>query len=284
MNGKKNLKNPMTAFDWMKDVYEYWLDSSQRWILFMDILRNRGNNYFETIRKGEPPVLVFDYEVILEGRTFERPVNYDPARIKPRKTDKIDPEKTAHHRHRPQSGTARASAAPTGFRNRRRSDPREPRRFYPLSSRARAGTDTGRCGKSRDPLCRKSCPASSKGRKAGADRQLPGRLGGGAAGCRPARLHRPSGTKRLSPFVLVRGSGKEPDAICGRTAWRDLACLALIRLGPRQILMVHGSRRTLKALIPGIPCGQSSIISIPMWIPMKTDTSPSKNGGTGIPK
>jgi pimeloyl-ACP methyl ester carboxylesterase len=93
MNGKKKLKNPMTASDWMKDAYEYWLDSSQRWILFMDILRNRGNNYFETIKKGEPPVLVFDYEVILEGRTFERPVNYDLARIKPRKTDKIDPEK-----------------------------------------------------------------------------------------------------------------------------------------------------------------------------------------------
>ncbi len=93
MNEKKNLKNPMTSYDWMKDAVEYWLDSSQRWILFMDILRKRGNNYFETIKKGEPPVLVFDYEVILEGRTFERPVNYDLARIQPRKTDKIDFEK-----------------------------------------------------------------------------------------------------------------------------------------------------------------------------------------------
>ncbi len=93
MNGKKNLKNQMTSSDWMKHAYEYWLDSSQRWILFMDILRKRGNNYFETIKKGAPPVLVFDYEVILEGRTFDRPVNYDLARIQPRKTDKIDPEK-----------------------------------------------------------------------------------------------------------------------------------------------------------------------------------------------
>ena len=83
----------MMGFDWMKDAYEYWLDSTQRWILFMDILRKRGNNYFETIKKGEPPVLVFDYEVILEGRTFDRPVNYDLARIVPRKTDTIDPEK-----------------------------------------------------------------------------------------------------------------------------------------------------------------------------------------------
>jgi hypothetical protein len=93
MNDKKNSNNPIIAFDWMKDSYEYWLDSSQRWILFMDIFRKRGNNYFETIKKGEPPVLVFDYKVIMEGRTFDRPVNYDLASILPRETDTIDPEK-----------------------------------------------------------------------------------------------------------------------------------------------------------------------------------------------
>jgi pimeloyl-ACP methyl ester carboxylesterase len=92
MNAKKNLQNPLMPFYWMNAAYEYWLDADQRWILFMDILRKRGNNYFETIRKGEPPVLIFDYEVILEGRTFDRPVNYDLARIKPRPSDVIDPE------------------------------------------------------------------------------------------------------------------------------------------------------------------------------------------------
>jgi pimeloyl-ACP methyl ester carboxylesterase len=91
MNAKNNLDNPMTAIDWMNAAYEYWLDAGQRWILFMDILRRRADNYFETIRKGEPPVLVFDYEVILQGRTLDRPVNYDLARIKPGKSDVIDP-------------------------------------------------------------------------------------------------------------------------------------------------------------------------------------------------
>ena len=91
MQTKTNLQNPMSALDWMNAAYTYWLDAGQRWILFMDILRKRGNNYFETIRKGEPPVLVFDYEVILQGRTFDRPVNYDLARIKPRPSDVIDP-------------------------------------------------------------------------------------------------------------------------------------------------------------------------------------------------
>ena len=81
------------SFDWMKDAYEYWIDASQRSILFMDILRKRGDNYFATIKKGEPPVLIFDYKIILEGKTLDRPVNYDLASILPRKTDTIDPEK-----------------------------------------------------------------------------------------------------------------------------------------------------------------------------------------------
>ncbi|MEN6375119.1 MAG: DUF3141 domain-containing protein [Smithella sp.] len=93
MNENMNSKNPAMAFDWMKEAYEYWLDSGQRSILFMDILRKRGNNYFATIKKGEPPVLIFDYKIILEGKTLDRPVNYDLAIIKPGKTDTIDPEK-----------------------------------------------------------------------------------------------------------------------------------------------------------------------------------------------
>ena len=81
MQTKTNLQNPMSALDWINAACAYWLDAGQRWILFMDILRKRGNNYFETIRKGEPPVLVFDYEVILQGRTFDRPVKVRPWRM-----------------------------------------------------------------------------------------------------------------------------------------------------------------------------------------------------------
>jgi len=93
MQQKEISENPMIEFDLIKKAYDYGLDSTQRWILFMDVLRQRGNNYFETIKKGEPPVLVFKYQVILEGTTLERPVNYDLARILPRETDTIDPEK-----------------------------------------------------------------------------------------------------------------------------------------------------------------------------------------------
>lgn len=93
MKQGNSLNNPIASFDWMKDAGEYWFDAGQRLILFMDILRKRGNNYFIMIKKGEPPVLIFNYQVILEGKTLDRPVNYDLASILPGKTDMINPEK-----------------------------------------------------------------------------------------------------------------------------------------------------------------------------------------------
>jgi pimeloyl-ACP methyl ester carboxylesterase len=67
--------------NWFSSAWEYFLDSSQRSILFWDILRRRGNVYLEHLRKGQPPVLVFSYEVIADGRKLEHPVNYSLVRI-----------------------------------------------------------------------------------------------------------------------------------------------------------------------------------------------------------
>lgn len=60
---------------------DYLTDSVQRSILFMDVMRQRGNVYLDHIEKEQPPVLVFDYEIIIDGRTLERPANYALARI-----------------------------------------------------------------------------------------------------------------------------------------------------------------------------------------------------------
>lgn len=65
----------------MQQAYDYWIDSIQRSVLFLDVMRKRGNIYIEHSNAGMPPVLTFKYEVIMEGRTFERPVNYALARI-----------------------------------------------------------------------------------------------------------------------------------------------------------------------------------------------------------
>jgi hypothetical protein len=53
----------------------------QRWVLFWDTLRQRGNNFLEHERAGQPPLLAFNYEMILDGRKLARPVNYAMARI-----------------------------------------------------------------------------------------------------------------------------------------------------------------------------------------------------------
>jgi pimeloyl-ACP methyl ester carboxylesterase len=70
----------------------YLLDAAQRGTLFWDVLRQRGNQYLEHLAKGQPPVLVFDYETILDGRSFERPVNYALVRILDRRC-RLRPEK-----------------------------------------------------------------------------------------------------------------------------------------------------------------------------------------------
>jgi pimeloyl-ACP methyl ester carboxylesterase len=78
---------------WINQAMEYGLDAVQRAILFTDTLRKRGNTYFETVEKGVPPVLVFDYEVILDARTFDRPANYALSRIIPREGDRVEETK-----------------------------------------------------------------------------------------------------------------------------------------------------------------------------------------------
>ena len=62
---------------------EYLLDSWQRTILTWDVLRERGNQYLEHEKSGNPPVLVFDYETVVDGRELAKPANYALVRIKP---------------------------------------------------------------------------------------------------------------------------------------------------------------------------------------------------------
>ncbi len=75
------------------DAWEYWVDSAQRQILYWDTMRQRGNLFLEHKQKGKPPVLDFEYEMLMDGRTFERPVNYALVRIIPDEGVTILPEK-----------------------------------------------------------------------------------------------------------------------------------------------------------------------------------------------
>jgi pimeloyl-ACP methyl ester carboxylesterase len=74
-------------------VQEYWLDAWQRSVLFLDILRERGNTYLEQSAKDVPHVLTFKAELVRDGRTLARPVNYALARIIPPAGTRLDPAK-----------------------------------------------------------------------------------------------------------------------------------------------------------------------------------------------
>jgi hypothetical protein len=72
---------------------EYWRDAWERSILFLDVLRQRGNNYVERTEQTAPHVLTFSAEIVMDGRKFDRPVNYVLVRIVPPAGTAIDPNK-----------------------------------------------------------------------------------------------------------------------------------------------------------------------------------------------
>lgn len=63
------------------DLGAYLLDSWQRGVLFLDVLRERGDNMLAHERAGQPPLLDFDHELVLDARAFARPANYALLRI-----------------------------------------------------------------------------------------------------------------------------------------------------------------------------------------------------------
>ena len=72
---------------WMTDLVEYGVDTIQRSVLLMDILRKRGNNYLDHLHQEQPPVLVFNYKMVMDGRAFQQPVNYALVHILDRRSE-----------------------------------------------------------------------------------------------------------------------------------------------------------------------------------------------------
>jgi pimeloyl-ACP methyl ester carboxylesterase len=82
-----NAMNPQHVW---RDWWAYGVDFAQRSVLFWDALRQRGNNWIAHEAAGKPPVLAYDYEVLSDGRTFERPVNHALVRIIPPRGVDVD--------------------------------------------------------------------------------------------------------------------------------------------------------------------------------------------------
>ena len=73
--------NIAESYRWPMEACAYGNDAAQRGLLYLEMLRKRGNNYLAHIRDGQPPVLVFDHETVMEGATMDRPANYSLVRI-----------------------------------------------------------------------------------------------------------------------------------------------------------------------------------------------------------
>ena len=80
------------AFSSVGPALDYLIDLSQRTILFWDVMRQRGNGYREHLAKTVPHVLRYKVELVIDGRTLERPVNYGLVRIVPPDGVTIDPK------------------------------------------------------------------------------------------------------------------------------------------------------------------------------------------------
>ena len=69
---------------------EYLVDTGQRSVLFLDVMRQRGLQYREHIAETAPHVLNYQVELLVDGRTLKRPVNYALVSVAPPTGVKID--------------------------------------------------------------------------------------------------------------------------------------------------------------------------------------------------
>ncbi len=79
-----------SPFAMFAPAMEFMVDTAQRSILFWDVMRQRGNQYREHMAETAPHVLEYEVELVMDGRTLERPVNYVLARVVPPAGVEID--------------------------------------------------------------------------------------------------------------------------------------------------------------------------------------------------
>ena len=99
------VKLAPTAFN------EYARDFWQRSVLFLDILRQRGNQREEMLAHAVASVLIYDSELVMRGDELPHPVNYSLLRIIPPEGAEIDERKRPVFIIDPRAGRDRGLAA-----------------------------------------------------------------------------------------------------------------------------------------------------------------------------
>ena len=72
---------------------EYLVDALQRSVLFLDLLRRRGNEQEDITSRPMATVLRFDHQLLLGGRSLPKPINFSLSRIVPPRDVEVDPRK-----------------------------------------------------------------------------------------------------------------------------------------------------------------------------------------------
>lgn len=78
-------------FGFGRAAFDYWRDSVERSVLYLDVMRERGNQYLAHMEQTKPSVLGFDTEVLVDGRTLPQPTNYELLRVIPPEGTETDP-------------------------------------------------------------------------------------------------------------------------------------------------------------------------------------------------
>ncbi len=91
MSAKKASTSALAgSFGPFGPAMEYFADATQRSLMFWDVMRQRGNAYVEHLKDTVPHVLEYEPELVVDGRTLDRPVNYALVRIVPPAGVEID--------------------------------------------------------------------------------------------------------------------------------------------------------------------------------------------------
>ncbi|MBT2772508.1 DUF3141 domain-containing protein [Halomonas sp. ISL-60] len=91
--GSEAISAFFDPFGFGRAAFGYWRDSMERSVLYLDVMRERGNQYLEHMEQTKPNVLGFDTEVLMDGRTLPRPTNYELLRVLPHDGTEIDLQK-----------------------------------------------------------------------------------------------------------------------------------------------------------------------------------------------
>ena len=91
MSDSKEQASLGSPFAFFSSAMEYMVDAGQRSLLFWDVMRQRGQQYQEHLEQAVPNVLSYQPELVMDGRTLARPVNYGLVRIVPPEGVEIDP-------------------------------------------------------------------------------------------------------------------------------------------------------------------------------------------------